>query len=372
MMNFDMTSAIWVLYLSYKGLSLTEIGVIEAIFHVSSVLGEVPTGIIADFLGRKTSVVIGRIMSLISGIIMIFGNGFFMFSLAFVFSALGHNLNSGAEEALIYDTLKKLNKEEEYNKTAGKIAVMMEIGNGLAVFVGGILSDIRFVYAYILSLIVQALSFIVSLFYVEPKGKQKINKNSFFNHIKECGHIFFNKKEVFYLILFSEITATIAATIYYYSQKYFGDMNYMKVMIAVILLLDNVVQAFASKVSYKLEEKLKVKGVLILIPLLYVISLLGLFFFKGRLTIVFFLVCSFSCGITYPIFSNYINGLIPSKNRATILSFQSICYSICMIVVFPAIGFLSDRYGITNAFLFIMFMLIPVVFVGIGIVKENR
>ncbi|URZ01846.1 MFS transporter [Clostridium felsineum] len=372
LMNFDMTSAIWVLYLSYKGLSLTEIGVIEAIFHVSSVLGEVPTGIVADFLGRKTSVVVGRIMSLISGIIMIFGNSFFMFSLAFVFSALGHNLNSGAEEALIYDTLKKLNKEEEYNKTAGKIAVMMEIGNGLAVFVGGILSDIRFVYAYILSLLVQALSFIVSLFYVEPKEKQKITRNSFFKHIKECGHIFFKNKRVFYLILFSEITATIAATIYYYSQKYFGDMNYMKVMIAVILLLDNVVQAFASKVSYKLEEKLKVKGVLILIPLLYVISLLGLFFFKGGLTIVFFLVCSFSCGITYPIFSNYINGLIPSKNRATILSFQSICYSICMIVVFPAIGFLSDRYGITNAFLFIMFMLIPVIFAGIGIVKENR
>ena len=78
LMNFDMTSAIWVLYLSYKGLSLAEIGVIEAIFHVSSVLGEIPTGAAADFIGKRTSIILG-IMSVISGIIMIFGNNFLCF-----------------------------------------------------------------------------------------------------------------------------------------------------------------------------------------------------------------------------------------------------------------------------------------------------
>lgn len=373
LMNFDMTSAIWVLYLSYKGLSLAEIGVIEAIFHVSSVLGEIPTGAAADFIGKRTSIILGRIMSVISGVIMIFGNNFFVFSIAFVFSALGHNLNSGAEESLIYDTLKQLNKEDEYNKTAGKIAVMMEAGSGLAVFIGGVLSDIKFVYAYILSLIIQIVAFTVSTLYVEParKSKNEITTSNFLDHINESKNIFFKDKKVFYLILFSEITATIAMTIYYYSQKYFGDMRYAKTVIAIILLSDNVVQAFAAKIAYRLENKLKEKGIVILIPTLYMVSIIGLFFFKGNIVIVFFLVCSFSCGITYPIFSNYINSCISSKYRATILSFQSICYSVFMIVVFPIIGFFGDKYGINNAFLFIMFLIIPVAFIGKGIVKTS-
>lgn len=371
LMNFDMTSAIWVLYLSYKGLSLAEIGIIEAIFHVSSVLGEIPTGAAADFIGKRTSIILGRIMSIVSGIIMIFGNNFFVFSIAFVFSALGHNLNSGAEESLIYDTLKQLKKEDEYNKTAGKIAVMMEVGSGLAVFIGGVLSDIKFVYAYILSLIIQIAAFITSTLYVEPVGKSKneITSSNFLTHINESKNIFFKDKRVFYLILFSEITATIAMTIYYYSQKYFGDMKYAKTVIAIILLSDNVVQAFAAKIAYRLEDKLKEKGIVILIPTLYMVSIIGLFFFKGNIVIVFFLVCSFSCGITYPIFSNYINSCILSKYRATILSFQSICYSVFMIVVFPIIGFFGDKYGINNAFLLIMFLIIPVAFIGKGIVK---
>lgn len=46
--NFSITEVIWVLYLAHKGLSLTEIGILEGIFHVTSLLSEVPSGALAD------------------------------------------------------------------------------------------------------------------------------------------------------------------------------------------------------------------------------------------------------------------------------------------------------------------------------------
>lgn len=131
--SFDITSAIWVLYLGYKGMNLVQIGLLEGIFHVTGLLSEIPTGALADLFGRRRILIIGRMMSLISAIIMLFSNSFLGFAMGFILSAWGYNLNSGSEEALIYDTLKELKKEDEYLKINGRINLIIEISQGLAV-----------------------------------------------------------------------------------------------------------------------------------------------------------------------------------------------------------------------------------------------
>jgi MFS family permease len=94
--QFDITSAIWVLYLAFRGMSLVEIGILESIYHITGLLFELPTGAIADVYGKKFSVVAGRIVSVVSCIFMIDSNSFWGFAVAFVLSSAGRNLNSGA------------------------------------------------------------------------------------------------------------------------------------------------------------------------------------------------------------------------------------------------------------------------------------
>lgn len=62
---FDITSAIWVLYLGYKGMTLTEIGLLESIFHITGFISEIPTGAMADLIGRKRVIVLGRVTAVI-------------------------------------------------------------------------------------------------------------------------------------------------------------------------------------------------------------------------------------------------------------------------------------------------------------------
>jgi len=57
--NFDINAGIWVLYLVYKGLPLWQIGIVEGIFHVTSFCFEVPSGAIADLIGRKNAMILG-------------------------------------------------------------------------------------------------------------------------------------------------------------------------------------------------------------------------------------------------------------------------------------------------------------------------
>ncbi|NLC78867.1 MAG: MFS transporter, partial [Ruminococcaceae bacterium] len=92
--SFDFTDAIWVLYLAFRGMSLFEIGLLEGIFHITSLLFEMPTGAIADTFGRKRAIILGRIAAIASGLLLFFGRDFFVFALAMILSAMSFNLNS--------------------------------------------------------------------------------------------------------------------------------------------------------------------------------------------------------------------------------------------------------------------------------------
>ncbi|MDE7250230.1 MAG: MFS transporter, partial [Lachnospiraceae bacterium] len=112
--NLNMQSSIWVLYLAYCGLSLAQIGLVEGIYHATSILFEIPSGALADLLGRKRCMILSRICIAISCMIMLFAIGFWFFALSFVIQALGNNLNSGSEEALVYDSMKYTGQEDQY------------------------------------------------------------------------------------------------------------------------------------------------------------------------------------------------------------------------------------------------------------------
>ena len=85
--------AIWLLYLASRGMSLVQIGILESIFHITSMLCEVPTGYIADRYGRKTSRDHGAGAAFIGCVIMISSHSFAFFAIGIIFSSLSYNLN---------------------------------------------------------------------------------------------------------------------------------------------------------------------------------------------------------------------------------------------------------------------------------------
>src|SRR6056297_3425365 len=158
--NLNFTHGLWMLYLAHKGLSLLEIGMMEGFFHVVSLLMEVPTGAVADLLGRKASRSAGRVMSLVSLLIMLFSNTFWMFALSFFFSALSYNLESGSGEALVFDSMKVINQEKGYTKVAGNVEAIFQTASIFSLFIGGILGQRSFTLAFVCAIGVSIVAII--------------------------------------------------------------------------------------------------------------------------------------------------------------------------------------------------------------------
>lgn len=72
---FQIAGASWVALLAMRGFSLLEIGMLESIFHIVSCIFEIPSGVAADVFGRKKTMVMSQLASLLSGVMMVLVRG---------------------------------------------------------------------------------------------------------------------------------------------------------------------------------------------------------------------------------------------------------------------------------------------------------
>ena len=370
--SIDISSAIWVLYLAHKGMSLIEIGLLESVHHITSLVCEVPTGALADIMGRKNAIILGRIMSAIGAILMLFCNSFLGFAIAFVISAISYNLNSGSEEALVYDSLKVIGEEEKYLKINGNLNFIIEVAQGIAVLVGGILSDYSFTYSYTLSAIISICALGISFGFKEPEFHEEAKERvTIVGHFKSCYEVIKSNKKIILIMMFFELIFMTGTTTHFYSQQYFSEMGYSRSLIAIIYVVASIGCAIGAKLAYKVERKLK-RSMLYIVPMVGGVCLIILSNSKNIAAIIGFIMFSISINILYPVSSNYINKLIPSAQRATLISVQSICFSIFMIMIFPLLGFIGQLSSLKVAFMVLAVILFIISFGSRRVLKENN
>jgi MFS family permease len=348
--NIDLTRGIWMIYLASKGMTLTQLGLLETIFHITSFVMEVPTGAVADIFGRKTSRILGRILSLISVVLLLAANSFLWFAISFVFTALSYNLESGAGDALIYDSLKEIGEEEKYMKISGNKELFYQTAGIISFFVGGYLATKSYNMAFILTIIIGVITIAQSFTFKEPTiGREKVEKDNIFTkQLKESISVVKRNPKIGFLILFVEIIMAFCTCIFFYLQNYLKGNGYNEAIIGIIYAASSLAAALGATQTHRIEKKIKEQGMLLIIPIITVVCLWGVALSKYHY--VFFILLMITESFIYVSTSDYINKMIPSENRATILSFASMAFSFFMITLFPLVGVIGDKYSLNTAF----------------------
>src|SRR5215204_5062761 len=110
----------YALVLVGRGLSLLEISTIETVVIATLFLAEVPTGVLADRVGRKGSVVLSTLFLMLGELIFAFSSQYWQYLIIAVCTGLGFAFSSGAAESLIYDSLPLKNRDVAMKRTMGR------------------------------------------------------------------------------------------------------------------------------------------------------------------------------------------------------------------------------------------------------------
>ena len=194
---------IWILFFQSRGLSLADIGFVATGTYIASFLLEYPTGIFADKYGRKLSIIISVLLSLVAIILEVTAYSKIQFFIAALFVGASWAFVSGAREALIYDELKQKKLEKYNSKVLGSLDTVSALGGITSASLGSIFFVWKNTLPYWLTACAYVLTFIFFILIKEAKYKQKgASAYSFGNFIEGMKLVFRNPVLKSLLLLF--------------------------------------------------------------------------------------------------------------------------------------------------------------------------
>jgi len=164
-------------YYVLNGLNATQIFTIQAAFHVAVLFLEVPSGYLADIMGRKKTLVVAAVFFPLGLALYAFTGSFITFVLAELCVAVANSIRSGSDSALMYDTLILLNREKEYKKFEGLSFLFTRVGTAAAAIIGGLLAVRSLHLPFYVNVATTSLMLPIVLTLREPPRKKRQAQN---------------------------------------------------------------------------------------------------------------------------------------------------------------------------------------------------
>lgn len=348
---FGITS-LWVIFLQQRGLSLVQIGLCESIFHLTSLISEVPSGMLADRFGYKTVLIGGRVAAVVHALIMLTAHSFWWFALGFVLQAWAYNLQSGTIEALLYDSLEPSQANAQFPKVTKNMNLTIELADTLGVLLAGWLIHGHLALTYWLYGLAALIAIVVILALHEPRQRRSTTtqNDSIWQVARAAWHWLRQLPRLRQLMIFHALFSAIGTTYYYYFQTVMTSHGFSGPLISGILVATAILNVSGVQLTPWLQQKWPQLKLLAALTGLLTIALLTAFWATMPLLVAGYLFINMLIAVVEPLLSNYYNRLIPSAQRATLLSVASMLFSVVMIVMFPLMGWLIERSSFTTTF----------------------
>ena len=331
----------------WGGITFAQVMFLQALFTFSRFLFEIPTGTIADYLGRKTSIVIGLAINAIAALVYASTPSFWIFALGEFLWGVGGAFMSGADRALTYDSLKELKEEKKSKKIFGRLHSLHLIALLIAAPVGSIIAETISIRATMFFVFIPvAISAIIAMTMYEPKSKWHMkSKKSYAETLKE-GINFFRKNKVLKIIAADiSIIGTLTFFIIWSYQLVLGKLN-IPILYFGFIHASLVIGQIAVSNNFARFENLagSKKRYILISGIVAGIGFIVVAFTQNAVIAVGAMIVLTAFGMTRKILlSNYLNKHINSKVRATVLSTVSMFSSLAMAIGDIFFGIFADK-----------------------------
>ena len=361
-------SFIWginTLFLLDAGLNNAEAFAANAFFTAGMVIFEIPTGVVADTRGRQLSYVLGAGTLIVSTLLYLWmwqvHAPLLGWAIASILLGLGFTFFSGATEAWLVDALKATGFTGHLEHIFGRAQSVGGVATLVGTVAGGLIAQVTNLgVPYILRAMMLGVSLLVALRFMRDIGfkpdREVRPMKAIRNVVRGSIDGGFRNPPVRWLMLAAPFTAGTGIYIFYASQPYllqlYGDPHAYSIaglaaaifagaQIVAGLLVARLARTFHLRTDALIGGAVLGIGILVLLGLSpgFVVALLLL------------AVWSFVIAVTRPMRSAYLNGVIPSEQRATVLSFDSLMGSAGGVFAQPALGRVADVSGYAASYL---------------------
>lgn len=323
---------------------------IFSIVAISSAVFEIPTGIFSDYIGRKNTVILGSISSVLCVALYAVGGSYWMLVVGALMEGLSRAFYSGNNDALLHDTLSDIGKSQDFHVHYGKTHSMFQIAGAAAALIGGLLATWSFALLMWLSVIPQVLGLLLSFGIIEPKKRG--GTTNIYSHLGKSIVYFIKNKKLRILSLTSILGYATGEASYQFQAAFFSTI-WPLWAIGLAKTISSIAAAISFYTAGKFINKFKEISILIFGNLFGRIFNLAGLLFVSIMSPILLSISSLLFGTITVARSNLSQKEYTDDQRATMSSLNSLASNIFFAIFALGIGFLADRVGGAKALIII-------------------
>jgi MFS family permease len=345
LLMFILWVPIWVVFLQRKGLVLTQIGLLEGFAWVLTATLEVPTGAIADRFGRKASIAMGAFLYSAAMFLILaealspaflLGYALWNSSLAFV---------SGADSALLYDSLKADGRASEAAKQTGRYAAIQQASQGVASVLGAAIATIDITLCFTICGLTGLAATALVLTIKEPPRAAEDGASAlgYWKNLRTAIGIAARRPLVRALLLLNATILVVPLVVYYVLlQPYAVGVGLPLASLGIVVAGVQVTTVAASWLAHRVAGRVQLQTIVAagLVVVIGAGALMGAFPAVPSIALV--LAVALVPALIGPLLTTRINDLIPSAQRATILSLGALLFELGLAIAMPLLLALAD------------------------------
>lgn len=346
--SFGVIVPIIVPFFMSKGLSLADIFYLQAVFATAIVVFEAPSGYFADVFGRKTALVIGSMIHGLAYLYLNYADDLASLIIFEIMAGIAASLLSGADLALLYDTQKAIQDDDdiEHSKGISQLGFFRNSSEGLGALAGGALV----LWSFELVIIVQSaaawMCIILALLIFEPPYKKAEGNSNRIQIATILRHLFTSDPVLRNVVIAIPLYNLATFHIAWLMQPYWAAEGIPLSMFGLLWFSQSIVVAAAAKFGFVIERRYGAVFSLLLMGLLPIVGHFGIAWAQGWNGVLLGLLLFASRGLNQVILVNAMNRRIPSEFRATANSFTSFLFRLAFISTGPLIGYLAETKGL--------------------------
>jgi hypothetical protein len=346
--EFYLIVPILIPYYQANGLGRSSVFLIQACCTVAVLTLEIPSGYLADVMGRRRTLVIAAVFFPLGLTVYALGRSLAAFVAAELVLAASIGLRSGCDAALLYDTLVELGRPDDYKKFEGRSFFFTRVGTASASILGGALAVVALRLPFWVNVATGSLMLPVALSFVEP-ARTKLKAESPWRDILRISRWSLRHRQLrFYILIYALMNSSGILGIWT-SFLYFQAVGVGLGWFGVLFALFQLASALSSRRAHVVERALGLRRSLFLLPAVGVFFvLIGLG--RSPAFIPFIIINAALWGFSFPILMDGMNRIIPSETRATVLSVGNMAGSLLFAVLGPLFGLLVDAVSVGPAY----------------------
>ena len=335
-----------VLFYKSNGLTLQDIFTLQAVYSATLMLLEIPTGYFADLAGRRTSILAGSVFGFCGYLVYSLSSGFWEFAIAETVLGVGMSLVSGADSALLYDSMVSAQIQDQYTRYEGRIVSIGNFAEATAGIAGGLLAALSLRTPSFFQAGVAFLAVPAALMLREPPVRGNVPRPSLADVGRVVARVLHSDRPLFWNTLFSAVTGVSTLTMAWFAQPFFIRSGMPVPLFGVAWAILNLTVGVAALYAWWIEKRLGAPRTVISITVMLVSGYLGLALGVPVIGFGFLLLFYMARGVATPTLRNYINVITTSDTRATVLSVRNFLIRGTFALTGPLFGLLADRYGL--------------------------